>query len=150
MTLDAAETPFAKTPFSFFSLKVNTNFFVLSNFSGNSGISRQNPGISRQKCFICLVSRGMPNFLTPTPSRGRPLPLWKTSRLKNVGLCSFFVPEFSRARKIADPFGFCCIRLFQSRRVFALLTARNGKSAAKTSVRTQCEHPCRAVTWSGY
>ena len=72
--------------------KSNPNVFF-SNFSGNSGISRQNPGISRQKSLISLVSRGIPNFLAPTPSRGRPLPHRKIFGLKSLGLCSFFVPE---------------------------------------------------------
>ena len=77
--------------------KLNTNFFV-SNFVGTSGISRQNPGISRQKSMISLVSRDIPNFLAPTPSRGRPLPKRKISGLKSLGLGSFFVPDF-KARK---------------------------------------------------
>ena len=73
--------------------KLNTNFFF-SNFSGTAGISQQNPGISRQKSFISLVSRDIPNFLAPTPSRGRPLPKPKISGLKSLGLGSFFVPEW--------------------------------------------------------
>ena len=39
---------------SFRERKLNTNFF-LSNFSGAAGISRQNPGISRQKGLISLA-----------------------------------------------------------------------------------------------
>ena len=61
--------------------KFNTNCFF-SNFSGTAGISRQNPGISRQKSLISLVSRDIPNFLAPTRSRGRPLPKRKISGLK--------------------------------------------------------------------
>ena len=38
-------------------------------------------GISRQKSLISLVSRDVPNFLAPTPSCGRPLPLRKISGL---------------------------------------------------------------------
>ena len=68
--------------------KLNPNFFF-SNFSGNFGISRQNPGISRQKSLISLVSRGIPNFLAPTPSCGRPPPHRKISGLKSLGLGSF-------------------------------------------------------------
>ena len=41
------------------------------NFSGASGISRQNPGKSRQKSLVSLVSRDIPNFSAPTPSRGK-------------------------------------------------------------------------------
>ena len=62
-------------------------------FSQTFRISRQNPGISRQKSLISLVSRGMPNFLAPTPSRGRPPPHRKISGLKSLGLCFFFVRE---------------------------------------------------------
>ena len=72
--------------------KLNPNFFF-SNFSGTPGISRRNPGISRQKSLISLVSRGIPNFLAPTPSCGRPLPHRKISGLKSLGLGSFFVPD---------------------------------------------------------
>ena len=72
--------------------KLNTNLFF-SNFSGASGISRQNPGISRQKSLIPWVSRDIPNFLAPTPSRGRPPPHQKISGLKSLGLGSFFVPD---------------------------------------------------------
>ena len=72
--------------------KLNPNIFF-SNFSGASGISRQNPGISRQKSLIPWVSRDIPNFLAPTPSRGRPPPHQKISGLKSLGLGSFFAPE---------------------------------------------------------
>ena len=59
----------------------------------SSGISRQNPGISRPKSLISLVLRDVSNFLAPTPSRGRPLPHRKISGLKSLDLGSFFVPE---------------------------------------------------------
>ena len=72
--------------------KLNPNIFF-SNFSGASGISRQNPGISRQKSLIPWVSRDIPNFLAPTLSRGRPPPHRKISGLKSLGLGSFFVPD---------------------------------------------------------
>ena len=55
--------------------------------------SRQNPGTSRQKSLIPWVSRDIPNFLAPTPSRGRPPPHQKISGLKSLGLGSFFVPD---------------------------------------------------------
>ena len=83
--------------------KLNPNSFF-SNFSGASGISRQNPGISRQKSLIPWVSRDIPNFLAPTPSRGRPPPHQKISRLKSLGLGSFFVPE---QRDFHDQGDFC-------------------------------------------
>ena len=63
--------------------------FLFSNFSGTSGISRQNPGISRQKCLASLVSRDIPNFLAPTPSRGRPPPHRRNSGPKSLGLFLF-------------------------------------------------------------
>ena len=105
--------------------KLNPNFFF-SNFSGTPGISRQNPGISRQKSLISLVSRGIPNFLAPTPSCGRPLPHRKISGLKSLGLGSFFVPELS----LNDPRG---------------STARRFVSARQTGSRTRPQAPssCR-------
>ena len=78
--------------FRFRERELNPNFFF-SNFSGAPGISRQNPGISRQKSLISLVSRAIPNFLAPTPSCGRPPPHRKISGLKSLGLGSFFMPE---------------------------------------------------------
>ena len=71
--------------------ELKPNIFF-SNFWGASGISRQNPGISRQKSLIPWVSRNIPNFLAPTPSRGRPPPHQKISGLNSLGLGSFFVP----------------------------------------------------------
>ena len=70
--------------------ELNPNIFF-SNFSGASGISRENPGISRQKSLIFRVSRDIPNFSAPTPSRGRPPPNQKISGLKSLGLGSSFV-----------------------------------------------------------
>ena len=70
----------------------NTNLFF-SNFSGISGISRQNPGISREKVWFPWVSKDLPNFLAPTPSRGRPPRDPKISGPKGLGLGSFFFPE---------------------------------------------------------
>ena len=93
-------SPFLQTGLpEFRGRELNPNIFF-SNFSGASGISRQNPGISRQKSLIPWVSRDIPNFLAPTPSRGRPPPHQKISRLKSLGLGSFFVPE-----KLADSHG---------------------------------------------
>ena len=62
-----------------------TQTFLFSNFSGTSGICRQNPGISSQN----VVSRDIPNFSAPTPSRGRPPPHPKISGPKSLGLGSF-------------------------------------------------------------
>ena len=79
--------------------ELNPNIFF-SNFSGASGISRQNPGISRQKSLIPWISRDIPNFLAPTRSRGRPPPHQKISGLKSLGLGSFFVPDHGPYKKI--------------------------------------------------
>ena len=87
---------------SFRERKLNTNFFF-SNFSGAPGISRQNPGISRTKSLISLASRDVSNFLAPTRSRGRPLPHWKISGPKSLGLGSFFLPDPSLCKaKMAE------------------------------------------------
>ena len=91
--------PTKKSKDSFRGRKLNPNFFF-SDFSGTPGISRQNPGISRQKSLISLVSRGIPNFLAPTRSRGRPLPRRKISGLKSLGLGSFFVPGLSLCQSL--------------------------------------------------
>ena len=79
--------------------KLNTNFFFLSNFSGTSGISRQNPGISRKKSLVSLVSRDIPNFSAPTPSHGRPPPHWRVSGPKSLGLSSFFLQGRRRSTR---------------------------------------------------
>ena len=78
--------------------ELNPNIFF-SKFSGASGISRQNPGISRQKSLIPWVSRDIPNFLAPTHSHGRPPPHQKISGLKSLGLGSFFVPDLRVVEK---------------------------------------------------
>ena len=90
--------------------KLNPNIFF-SNFSGASGISRQNPGISRQESLIPWVSRDIPNFLAPTPSRGRPPPHQKISGLKSLGLGSFFVPDRSATthKRIKDVASDTCL-----------------------------------------
>ena len=69
--------------------KLNTNFFF-SNFSGTPGISQQNPGISRQKSLISLVSRGIPNFLAPIRSCGRPPPPPANIRTQKFGFGFLF------------------------------------------------------------
>ena len=71
--------------------ELNANLFF-SNFWGDSGISRQNPGISHPKVWFPCVSRDIPNFLAPTHSRGRPPPHRKKSGPKSSGLGSFFFP----------------------------------------------------------
>ena len=74
------------------TLTIIKHKFVFSNFSGAAGISQQNPGISRQKSLISLVSRDIPNLLAPTPSRGRtPTPL-ENIRTKKFGFGFLFLP----------------------------------------------------------
>ena len=72
--------------------KLNPNIFF-SNFSGASGISRQNPGISRQKSLIPWVSRDIPNFFGPHPFT------WKTP----------IPPENIRTQKFRFGFFFLCL-----------------------------------------
>ena len=76
--------------------QLNTNFFF-SNFSGTAGMSQQNPGISRQKGLVSMVSRDIPNFSAPTPSRGRPPSHRRISGPKSLGLGSFFLPAICRS-----------------------------------------------------
>ena len=47
------------------------------------------------KSLVSLVSRDIPNFSAPTPSSGRPPPHRRISGPKNLGLGSFFLPDFS-------------------------------------------------------
>ena len=75
----------SETDLAHLSLLVCPFYFPL-----NSG---QNLGISRQKVWFRWIWKVIPNFLAPTPSRGRPPPHPKISGLKSLGLCSFFVPE---------------------------------------------------------
>ena len=51
--------------------------------------SRQNPGMSRQKVGFPWVSKDMPNFLAPTPSREKPPPHPKISGPESLDLGSF-------------------------------------------------------------
>ena len=62
--------------------KLNTTF-VSQTFR-----APKNPGISRQKVWFSWVSRDIPNFLAPTPSRGRSTPHRKISEPKSLGLGS--------------------------------------------------------------
>ena len=95
--IQGAEHRFPKTKV-YRGRELNPNIFF-SNFSGASGISRQNPGISRQKSLIPWLSRDIPNFLAPPHSRGKPPAHQKISGLKSLGLSSFFVPRFRKTRE---------------------------------------------------
>ena len=78
--------------------------------SGRPRIFRQNPGISRIKSLISLVSRDIRNYLALTPSRGRPLPHRVISGFKSLGLCSFFMPEYEiQGRSVAGPIPWCLV-----------------------------------------
>ena len=63
---------------------------LFSNLSGAPGISGQIFGISRQKSLISLVSKDIPNFLAPTPSRGRPHTPPENIRTQKFGFVLFF------------------------------------------------------------
>ena len=52
-----------------FTVCAPSNKLLFSNFSGNSGISRQNPATSRPKGWFPWVSRDIPSFMAPTRSR---------------------------------------------------------------------------------
>ena len=73
--------------------KLNTIFF--SSFSGPPGHpGKKNPGYPATK-FVRFpwVSKGIPNILAPTPSRGRPPPHPKIPGPKSLGLGSFYFPN---------------------------------------------------------
>ena len=67
--------------------------FFVSNFLGIPGISLRKSGISRQKVWFPWVSKDIPNFLVPTPSRGKTPPYPKISGPRSLGLGSFLSPE---------------------------------------------------------
>ena len=83
-----------------YGTKIEHNFFLRlfgrpeDILAKSRDISWQNPGTSHQKVCYSWVSRDIPSFLTPTPSRGRPPPQQKDIRLKSLGLCSFLFPWF--------------------------------------------------------
>ena len=87
--------------------ELNTNFFS-QTFRGPQGYPSKISGYPAKKSLISLVSRGIPNFLASTPSRGRPPPHRKISRPKSLGLGSFFFPELI---EILEP-GVCQEQLF--------------------------------------
>ena len=53
------------------------------------------PGYPRPKVWFPCVSKDIPNFLAPTPSRGRPPPHPKISGPKSLCLGSFFFPDMT-------------------------------------------------------
>ena len=67
--------------------------FFSQTFRAPPGYPGKIPGYPAQKSLISLVSRDVSNFLAPTRSRGRPLPHWKISGPRSLGLGSFSVPE---------------------------------------------------------
>ena len=78
---------------SFWRTRIEHKHLLLEVF-GHTGISRQNPGISKKKTLVSLGFEGHADLLAPTPSRGRPPPHPKKSGPKSLGLGSFFFPEF--------------------------------------------------------
>ena len=73
--------------------KIEPKHFFSQTFRALPGYPGKIPGYPAKKSLIPWVSRDIPNFLAPTPSRGRPPPHQKISGLKSLGLGSFFVPE---------------------------------------------------------
>ena len=56
------------------------------------GYPGKSPGISRQKVRFPHVSKDIPNFLDPTPSRGRPSPNPKISGPRRFGFGFLLLP----------------------------------------------------------
>ena len=72
-----------------------TDTLFLKLFGPKSRDIPANPGISRPKSLISLVSRDIPNFLSLTRARGRPLPHRKISGLKRERfVLGLLVPDF--------------------------------------------------------
>ena len=69
---------------------------IFRNFSGTAGTSQQNPGVSRPRSLVSLVSRHMPDFWPPALQVEDPHPHRKISGPKSLSLCSFFLPDFCR------------------------------------------------------
>ena len=72
---------------------IEHKLFFLKFFGRPRDIPPQNPGMSRQKVCFSWVSRDIPNFLAPTPSRGRSPPHPKISGTKKFGFGFLFLPE---------------------------------------------------------
>ena len=73
-----------------------TRSFFSRTFRAPPGYPGKIPGYPAKKSLISLVSTGIPNFLAPTPSCGRPPPHRKMSGLKSLGLGSL---KFGRAQR---------------------------------------------------
>ena len=87
--------------------KLNTSFFF-SNFSCTSGITRQNPGISRQRVCFPWVLRDIPNFLArsagPPPLHMEEPPMCtppEDIRTRKFGFVLFLLPHSSFTIAIA-------------------------------------------------
>ena len=85
-------------PCLFSGTKIEHKPFFSPIFRAPPGYPGKIPGYPAKKSLISLVSRDIPNFLAPTPSRGRPLPHRKISGLKSLGLCFFFAPDVQHFR----------------------------------------------------
>ena len=70
--------------------RIVTQIFFLSNFSDALGFPSQTRDILPKVCFPC-VSKDIPNFLDPTPPRGRAPPHRNIPRPKSLSLCSLLL-----------------------------------------------------------
>ena len=73
--------------------------FFSQNFSGTPRASQEKSRDIPARSLVSLGFEDIPNFLAPTPSRGRPPPHPKISRPKSLGLGSFFFPELRLSQR---------------------------------------------------
>ena len=109
-TLDPANTYlFLEAPFKCTKpllQGMRLEIFFFSNFSGNPGTPRQNPGISRQKVWFPWASKDIANFLAPTPTRRYPdqkvwvwIPFSSLILIAHPFLLLFYLSGFARISK---------------------------------------------------
>ena len=76
------------------SLEIEPKLIFLKLFGRPRDIPAKSRDIPPKKFdFPGFEGRMISNFLAPTRSRGRPLPHWKISGPKSLGLGSFFLPD---------------------------------------------------------
>ena len=79
--------------------KLNTNFFY-QTFRAPPGYPGKIPGYPAKKSW---VSRDVPNFSPPPPSRGRPPPHRKISQTKKVWVWDLCVPSLEEGKRPPPP-----------------------------------------------